>query len=99
MPIFVILITISFAFYIFYKMKFFRTQRPVEKKWISAKSSICLGLFVLFFALNTFFLHQSYVSYIVGAIFAIVGGGSLWAGFRAYKYYLPLVIDEAQQYK
>ncbi|MBE4908260.1 YtpI family protein [Bacillus luteolus] len=99
MPIFVILIIFSLSFYIFYKAKYFRTKRPVEKRWVSAKSSIALGLFVLFFAINQFFLHTSTVSTVVGIVFLLVGGGSIWAGYRAYKYYLPLAIEEANQAK
>lgn len=97
MSIFVILIVISLSFYIFYKAKYYRTKRPVEKQWISAKSSIALGLFVSFFALNQFFLHNSTVSTIIGIIFLLVGGGSVWAGYRAYKHLLPLAIQEAKQ--
>ena len=97
MPIFVILIIISFSFYIFYKAKYFRTKRPVEKQWISAKSSMALGLFVSFFAVNQFFLRTSTVSTIVGIVFLLVGGGSVWAGYRAYKHLLPLAIQEAKQ--
>ena len=46
MSLLVVLIVILFAFYLFYKTKYFRSNRPVEKKWLSAKSNIALGLFV-----------------------------------------------------
>ncbi|MCA1032335.1 YtpI family protein [Bacillus timonensis] len=96
MPIFVILIVVSLSFYAFYKMKYFRSNRPIEKRWISSKSSIALGLFILFFAFNQFVLHHTTVSIVVGIIFMLVGGGSIWAGYKAYKYYLPLAIQEAE---
>ena len=44
MPLLVIFIIISLAFYIFYKTKYFRSKLPIEKKWISSKSSISLGI-------------------------------------------------------
>ncbi|MCH1627821.1 YtpI family protein [Fredinandcohnia quinoae] len=97
MPILVVLIIFSFAFYLYYKTKYFRSNRPVEKQWLSAKSSIALGVFVFLFAINTIFLHPSTVSTIVGIVFLVVGGGSMWAGYRAYKHYLPFVIKEAEQ--
>jgi succinate-acetate transporter protein len=97
MPIIVTLIIISLAFYLFYKVKYFQSKRPIQKSWLSAKSSIALGLFVVFFGINTIFIHPSTVSYIVAAAFLLVGGGSIWAGYRAYKHYLPLVIEEARQ--
>lgn len=55
MPIFVILIIVSFSFYIFYKVKFFRSKQPAERQWISAKSRIALGSFVAIFGLNQLF--------------------------------------------
>ncbi|HLO10973.1 MAG TPA: YtpI family protein [Pseudoneobacillus sp.] len=97
MPVFVICIVIAFVFYVFYKIKFVRSNLPVEKKWISAKSSIALGLFVLLFGLNQLFLFQTTITYIVAAIFIIIGGLSIWSGWKAYKYYLPLAIKEAEQ--
>ncbi|MBA2873799.1 YtpI family protein [Thermaerobacillus caldiproteolyticus] len=97
MPVFVILIIFSLSFYAYYKIKYFRSHRPVERRWIAAKSSMALGSFVFFFGINQFFLHSSMISFIVGVIFLLIGGGSVWAGYRAYKHYLPLVIEEAKQ--
>ncbi|WP_027410172.1 YtpI family protein [Anoxybacteroides tepidamans] len=97
MPVLVILIIFSLSFYAYYKMKYFRSRRPIERRWLSAKSSIALGSFVFFFGVNQFFLYSSTVTYVVGSIFLLIGAGSVWAGYRAYKHYLPLVIEEAQQ--
>ncbi|ANB62170.1 YtpI family protein [Anoxybacteroides amylolyticum] len=97
MPVFVILIVFSLSFYVYYKIKYFRSRRPAERRWISAKASMALGSFVFFFGVNQFFLYSSTVTYLVGTIFLLIGGGSAWAGYRAYKYYLPLVIEEAEQ--
>jgi uncharacterized membrane-anchored protein len=97
MPFFVILILISLGFYVYYKIKFFRTNRPMERRWISAKSSISLGLFVSLFGINQFFIHQSTVSFIIGILFLAVGGGSVWAGYRLYRNILPHVIEEAER--
>lgn len=100
MSVLVILIVVLFAFYLFYKTKYFRCNRPVEKKWLSAKSSIALGLFVLFFGLNhLLFISQSTVSYIVDAIFLLYGGVFTWVGIKKYKHYLPFAIKEAEDLK
>lgn len=98
MPIFVIFIIISFAFYIFYKVKYFRTKLPMERKWLSAKSSMALGAFVAFFGINQLFLFQTTTTYIIATIFIIVGGLSLWSGRKAYQFFLPLAIDEANHF-
>ncbi|MFT9600859.1 YtpI family protein [Mesobacillus sp.] len=97
MPIFVLLIVLSFVFYIFYKVKYVRSKRPAERKWLSAKSSIALGLFVALFGINQLFLFQTTVTYIVGAIFIIIGSLSVWGGIKAYKFYLPHAAKEAQE--
>lgn len=97
MPVFVILIIFAFSFYLFYKVKFYRTKKPMEKQWLSAKSSIALGIFVFFFGLNQLFLFHSTVSLVVGIIFMIVGLASSWAGYKAYKHYLPFAIKESKQ--
>ncbi|MEH7442457.1 YtpI family protein [Bacillus sp. JJ1122] len=97
MPIFVLLIVLSFVFYIFYKMKYVRSKRPAERKWLSAKSSIALGLFVGLFGLNQVFLFQTAITYIVAAIFIIIGSMSIWSGVKAYKFYLPLAAKEAKE--
>lgn len=97
MLVFAILIVISLMFYLFYKVRFFRTHLPMEKKWLSAKSSIALGLFVALFGVNQLFMYQTKTTYVVAAIFIIVGTLSILSGFKAYKFYLPLAIEEAEQ--
>ncbi|WP_449621470.1 YtpI family protein [Robertmurraya sp. Marseille-Q9965] len=99
MPVLVILFVFSFSFYIFYKVKYFRSQKPAEKKWISAKSGIALGLFIALFGLNQFFINQTTVGYIVGSIFILLGAYNVWAGLKSYKFYLPHAIEEAEQIK
>ncbi|PMC37048.1 hypothetical protein CJ195_13405 [Bacillus sp. UMB0899] len=94
MPVLVVLIIFTFAFYLYYKIKSYRSNKPIEKRWISAKSSIALGLFVAFFGINQLFLYRSTLSFVIGAVFLLIGFASAWAGFRAYKHYLPQVLDE-----
>ncbi|UOY94290.1 YtpI family protein [Ectobacillus sp. JY-23] len=99
MLIFVFLIIVSFVLYLFYKTRYFRTQRPMEKRWLSGKSGIALGLFVAFFGLNQFFVWDTTTSRVVGAIFLIYGGLVAYNGFRQYKHFLPLAIKEAEELK
>lgn len=99
MSVLVIPIVILFAFYLFYKTKYFRSNRPVEKKWLSAKSSIALGLFVCIFGINhLLFISHSMVTFIIVAIFIIYGGFFTWIGFKKYKHYLPFAVQEAEMY-
>lgn len=99
MSVLVVLIVVLFAFYLFYKTKYIRSNRPVEKKWLSAKSSIALGLFVFIFGINILFISQLMMTYIVAALFIIYGGFFTWIGFKKYKHYLPFAIQEAELYE
>lgn len=96
MPVFVIMIVFSLFFYIYYKVKYVRANRPNEKKWLSAKSSVALGSFVAFFGLNRLFITQSAISIIISVLFLTVGGISIWTGIKAYKFYLPYVQKERE---
>ncbi len=69
----------------------------MEKGWLAGKSSIALGVFVALFGVNQFFLEISTARIIVGVLFVIVGGASIYNGIRQYKYFLPLAIEEAEQ--
>ncbi|MCQ6278361.1 YtpI family protein [Bacillus sp. EB600] len=96
MPVLVVLIVIFFTFYLFYKIKYVRSNRPAEKKWLSSKSRIALGLFVCLFGINQLFLYHTMITYIVAAIFILMGGLSALSGVKAYKYYLPYAEKEAE---
>ncbi|MBA4537118.1 YtpI family protein [Bacillus aquiflavi] len=97
MFVLVVLIGISLALYLFYKMRFFRSRLPAEKKWLSSKSGMALGFFILLFGINQLFLFQTVLTYIVSAIFIFLGVINVWAGYKAYKHYLPYAIEEAEK--
>jgi amino acid transporter len=90
-------ITLAFTFYIFYKVKQVRSNRPMEKKWLSAKASMALGLFVALFGVNQLVLFPGTITYIVGALFILIGIGSCWAGFKLYKHVQPFAEREAKE--
>ncbi|AZB43919.1 hypothetical protein CEF21_17255 [Bacillus sp. FJAT-42376] len=94
MPIIACFIVISFAFYFFYKLKYYRSRKPMERAFLSGKSSMALGIFVFLFGLNQFFLYPSALSVTIGIIFILIGLGSLWAGQRAFRHYKPLAEKE-----
>ncbi|GAB6428462.1 MULTISPECIES: YtpI family protein [Bacillus] len=99
MPVLVFCIIVSFMLYLFYKTKYFRTNRPMEKGWLSGKSAMALGSFVLFFGINQFFLELSTARIIVGVLFVLFGSASVFNGFRQYKHFLPLAVKEAEAYE
>lgn len=97
MPILIFSIVISLVFYLFYKMKYIRSRRPAERHWLSAKSSIALGLFVSLFGINQLFLFHTTITYIIAVIFIFIGGYSIYGGIKAYKYFLPHAQKEAEE--
>lgn len=99
MPIFIILIVFSIVFYLFYRVKSFRTNGVATKQWLSSKASIALGLFLIFFAINSFTVYISTVTYIVSAAFIILGVANVVVGYKKYRHYLPFAIEEANSMK
>lgn len=97
MPALVILITIALSFYVYFKVKYVRSKKPAERKWISSKSTVALGIFIGLYGLNQFFLDGNKVTYIVGGIFVLLGAFNIFSGFKAYKYYLPIAANEAKE--
>lgn len=93
----VVIIVLSFIFYVFYKVQYVRSNQPMERKWLSAKSSMVLGLFVGVFGVNTLLIQQTTTAYIVAAIFILYGFASMIAGFKMYKHYLPFARQEAEE--
>ncbi|OXS80618.1 YtpI family protein [Domibacillus enclensis] len=93
----VVVIVLAFIFYLFYKIQYVRSRRPMERKWLSAKSSMVLGLFVGVFGINTLLLQQTTTAYIIAAIFILYGFASMVAGYKMYKHYLPFARQEAEE--
>lgn len=68
MLVLIVFIICSAMFYLYYKAKNVRTNRPVEKKFWSAKSSMALGCFVLLFGVNQLFLNRSSLAFVIGFV-------------------------------
>lgn len=96
MPLFVILIVFSITFYIFYKVKEVRSRAAYEKSWIASKAKIALGLFLLSFGLNEFTTVDDKIQLWVAIVFTAYGLFMMVVGYKMYKHYLPLAIQEAQ---
>ncbi|ALC82010.1 MULTISPECIES: YtpI family protein [Bacillus] len=92
------LIICLFAFaYLFYKVRAIRAKRSIEKDVLNSKSSMSLGLFIVSFGLNQLLLNRSTLAVVIGILFILVGAGSVWAGYKAYRYYSPIFEKELQR--
>ncbi|OEH91847.1 YtpI family protein [Bacillus solimangrovi] len=88
---------IALIMYLFYKTKFFRSRRPYEKQWYSAKSSISLGAFVFLFGLNQIIGWSITIELVVGVLFILIGGLHAYFNFKRKNYYFPLAVEEAEK--
>ncbi|TQR19900.1 hypothetical protein FG384_10165 [Psychrobacillus vulpis] len=87
-------IIVSFVWYFYFKTKQFRTNLPIRKKWFSAKASICLGAFLLFFGFNYLLVFPSSVTYVISGLFIFLGGYFMFHNFKASKHYGKFVEEE-----
>ncbi|MGM7702319.1 YtpI family protein [Pseudalkalibacillus sp. Hm43] len=97
MPAFIIIIVIALSLYIFYKIKEWRLKAPYEKRWTKAKANIALGTFIGTYGLNRLFINESKYDLIIGGVFLVLGILNIVMGYKAYKYFLPLAIEENEQ--
>ncbi len=97
MFIFVFLIIVSFVIYFYNKTKQFRTRSvlPIRKKWYAARASMALGSFVTFFGINQLFVYQSTVTYIISAIFIVLGAALIYYNYKASRHYHTFLEEEA----
>jgi succinate-acetate transporter protein len=99
MPTLVIILIIAISFYLFYKVKEYRTKAPYEKRWIKTKANIALGVFLAVFGVNQLVTFRSTVELLISIVFLLLGLVNIWFGYKAYQHYLPHVIEEANGQK
>lgn len=96
--ILVLFIIISFVFYFYFKTKQFRTTRmlPIRKKMYASMAGSSLGGLLFFFGINQLVLFDKLATYIVAAIFIVLGLYVIVFNYRAYKHYKQFVEEEAK---
>ncbi|WP_088006635.1 YtpI family protein [Indiicoccus explosivorum] len=94
MLLFVFVITVSAVFYLYYKTKQFRSHLPVRKNWYKSKAGVALGLFLLAFGVNLLFLDPSAVSYVIAAVFIILGVMMAYTNYQAALYHSKFLEEE-----
>ncbi|MGD7044222.1 YtpI family protein [Jeotgalibacillus proteolyticus] len=105
MPILVFIIILSAVAYLYFKTKQIRSPRPVEKQWQASRAGIALGLGMGAFGINQLFLFDFEFStdliltYVIAAAFILIGFGSAWMRYKAYKHLTPFLEKEDAQWK
>ncbi|ASK62974.1 hypothetical protein CFK37_12885 [Virgibacillus phasianinus] len=87
MIIFPIIILLSIVLYVYYKVAILRTKDKLTQAYFNAKSRICLGSFVFFFAVNQYLFYQTKISLFIGIVFLVLGYLQLSRGFKEVKHY------------
>ncbi|WP_217586967.1 YtpI family protein [Lentibacillus saliphilus] len=85
--IFPIIIILSIVLYVYYKVAILRTKDRLTQAYFNSKSRICLGSFVLFFGVNSYWLFQDKVTLFISIVFVILGGMQLIRGLKETKHY------------
>lgn len=97
MPIFIILIILSFALYVFYKVREVRAKEPFYKQWTGTKAKMALGAFLASFGLNELTAVEGRVQLWVALIFLAYGIILLLMNWKMYKRFLTLARQEAKE--
>ncbi|CAM3153238.1 YtpI family protein [Filibacter tadaridae] len=94
--IFVFLIIVAAVFYFYFKTRQFRTRHmfPIRKKMYASMSGASLGGLLISFGFNQLVLFNGVTTYIIAAIFILLGAYVLVFNFRAYKHYKHFVDEE-----
>ncbi|HLR53326.1 MAG TPA: YtpI family protein [Pseudogracilibacillus sp.] len=82
-----ILILLAAVFYIYYKVSILRTKDSLLQKYTNAKSRICLGSFLFFFAINQYLAYQQKFVLIISLIFFVLGIMQIVDGWKEAKHY------------
>ncbi|MFC0557924.1 YtpI family protein [Halalkalibacter alkalisediminis] len=83
-----IIIVVSAVFFMYNKVKFWRTEESLLKKIYQTKSTLTLGFFLTAFGANLFIFPRSTIDFVVGIIFAILGLANVIFGYRASRHYM-----------
>lgn len=96
--LFLFLTMLSGIFYFYFKWKQFRTTYvlPIRKKMYASIAGTFLGGLLLFFGLNQLVSDNKTITYIVAAIFILLGVFVIMFNYRAYSHYKQFVKEEAQ---
>lgn len=96
--IFVFMIIASAVFYFYFKTRQFRTRQifPIRKKMYASMAGASLGSLLLFFGLNQLILFDGVTTYVIAAIFIILGAYVGIFNYRAFKHYKQFVDEETE---
>ncbi|WP_181349840.1 YtpI family protein [Thalassobacillus sp. CUG 92003] len=87
MFIFSALILISLVMYVYYKVTIIKTKDPLMQEYQNSKARICLGSFILFFAINQYLAYETQLSLFIGIAFILIGVFQIRFGTKSLQHY------------
>src|SRR5699024_4130956 len=87
MVIIAILIVLSIVMYVYYKVTILKTKDSLSQKYINAKAKMCLGSFLIFFAINQYIAYKVKYVLIISLIFFVLGIMQIVDGFKRERHY------------
>lgn len=88
-----IIIIFSAVFFIYNKIKVWRTPKSLLNRIYQTKATLSLGFFLTAFGANLLVNPRSNIDLIVGAVFSLLGVLNVIFGYRAYRHYIPQLND------
>ena len=90
----VVCIIFSFVAYFYFKTKQFRSNLPIAKKWYKSKAGVALGIFIAIFGMNQAILFPSTTTYIIVAVFLLLGIAVMTDNTKKTRHYGKFVQEE-----
>lgn len=85
--LFTIIIVISAVFFIYNKIRTWRTPKSLLNRLYQTKATLSLGIFLTSFGINLLILPRGTVDIVVGIVFSLLGLVNVVYGGRAYRHY------------
>ncbi|GEL76863.1 YtpI family protein [Tenuibacillus multivorans] len=87
MPLFIVIIVVSFVLYIYFKVRILNVKDPLFMRFTNAKARIALGLFISTFGMNQYYFYQTKLALFVCIVFLALGIAQIIYGYKLYKHY------------
>ncbi|ADC48753.1 hypothetical protein BpOF4_03435 [Alkalihalophilus pseudofirmus OF4] len=84
-----IIIVFSAVFFIYNKVKTWKTPEGLLKRIYQTKANISIGFFLVAISINLLIAPRSTVDVVVGIVFLILGIANVVLGYKAYRHYIP----------
>ncbi|WP_040229160.1 YtpI family protein [Bhargavaea cecembensis] len=88
------LIVFSAIAYLYFKTKQFRTTLTAQRKYFSSSASAALGALLITFGANQLFLFRGAATYIISAIFILLGLYVFIFNMKARRHYAGFLEEE-----